>query len=231
MMRSIGGSEVIDTQKAIMDICSVGIVPGIDALMADRAGNSHAINTEKFMVDIASIGVHSSVIVLIVDCVRSVNVVNIMEAMVDIASIGCKCSGVSLTVDCAGSTDVIDGVKPAVGNTFAGIVSLTIVSKASGETIRGAEVTVEGIMGTVVSSAIDYAGSNGGAESVKILVGRFTAEPSSLSSVVAMEVIKRVARPAVVDSIGATKAMNHVLKCLVAMLVACIWPFKAVKGV
>ena len=142
-----------------MDSCGVGIVRGIAASMANRAGGSHPVNTEEHLVDIASIGVKSSVVVLVVDCIRSENGVDIasvgvnssvavlvvdcvgsengvdiMEAGVDIASIGCKSSGVSLTVACAGSTNCVDGVEPAMGNTFTGIIPKTIVSNRSGET-------------------------------------------------------------------------------------------------
>ena len=44
----------------------------------------------------------------------------------------------------------------------------------------------------------------------------------------AMDVVERIAGPTIIDSIGATKAMNRVLKWLVSILVACS---KAVKGV
>ena len=151
----IESSEGIDRQ----DIGRVGIVRGIAAPMANRAGGSHPVNTEEHLVDIASIGVKSSVVVLVVDwirsekgvdiasigakcsvvvlvvdCVRSENGVDIMEARVDIPSIGCMSSGVSLTVACACSTNVVGGVEPAIGNTFTGIIPKTIVANGSGET-------------------------------------------------------------------------------------------------
>lgn len=113
---------MIDRQEAVMDVCGVVIVAGIAASMAGRAGRNNAVNTEEHMVD-TSVGVNTSVAVLVVYCVRSENGVAIIEAHVDIASIGCKSSGVCLTVDCAGSTDIVDGVEPAIGEIFTGIIS------------------------------------------------------------------------------------------------------------
>ena len=106
-----------------MDTCGIGTIPGVAAPMAGRAGGSHAVNTEEHMVDIASIPPNISVMLLVVDCIRSENGVTIMEAHVDIASIGCKSSRACLTAVCAGSTDVVDGIEPAIGDIFTGIIS------------------------------------------------------------------------------------------------------------
>ena len=178
-----------------MDISSVGIIPTSSiAPMTDRAGGSHLVRRVEPFVNVADIGSKSKVIALVVDCVGSKSevialvvdcvgskdVLNVMEAVVDIARIGGKPSGVTLIVDCARSTKVVDGVKPTVGNIFANIIILAVVSIGSGEATQGAQGTVESIMSSVVASAIDW--SSGGAERVKTLIDRITAEPRSLDT-------------------------------------------------
>lgn len=169
-----GTSEAIDRQETVMDIGGIGIIPSIAAAMMDCAGIGLVVNRIEPTAEIASIGSNSSVITLTVHCIVSTDVVNSMEAIVDTASVGCTSSGVALIVYWAGSTGIVHGVNSTVLVTFTGIVPLTIVSNGSGESTKGAQVTVESII------------SSGGGE--RILVDWVTAERCSLNSVVALVV-------------------------------------------
>lgn len=218
-----GTREAIDRQETVMDIGGTGIIPSIAAAMMDCAGIGLVVNRIEPGAEIASIGSNSSVIALTVHCIVSNDVVNMMEAIVDTASVGCTSSGVALIVYRASSTEIVHGVNSTVLVAFTGMVPLTIVSNGSGESSKGAQVTVESII------------SSGGGE--RILVDWVTAERGSLNSVFALVVgyskasegIEVVAGSITVDGVGAIRSMNRVVRCLVTLFVACSRNSKAVR--
>lgn len=218
-----GTREAIDRQETVMDIGGTGIIPSIAAAMMDCAGIGLVVNRIEPGAEIASIGSNSSVIALTVHCIVSNDVVNMMEAIVDTASVGCTSSGVALIVYRASSTEIVHGVNSTVLVAFTGMVPLTIVSNGSGESSKGAQVTVESII------------SSGGGE--RILVDWVTAERGSLNSVFALVVgyskasegIEVVAGSITVDGVGTIRSMNRVVRCLVTLFVACSRNSKAVR--
>lgn len=196
---SVGRRKASEREETLINISSVGIIPtSIATPKTNRAGASDLVRRVKSFVNTADIVSESRVIALVVDCVGSKDVLNTMEAVVDTASIGGKPSGVTLIVDCARSTKVVDGVESPVGTIFTDIIILAVVSNGSGEATQGAQGTVESIMSSVVASAIDW--SSGGAERVKTLIDKITAEPRGLSTGVAL----------VADHVGASEVIEGV---------------------
>ena len=216
-----------EREQTIIDSGGVGIIPGIATPMTDRAGVSDIVKRIGTFVGIANIGSKSSVIALIIDWVGRKTVVNTMKAIVGSARIGCKPSGVAPIVDCAGSTDIIDRVESTVDTTFASIISQTIVSNGSDETTQGAQVTVDGILNSIIGPSMT--GSSRGAERAKIIVDTRTmgTKISILGGVVAhpvgwtrvCKVVEAIETSTVViDDVSAIGAIASILNGVIALV-------------